>query len=198
MRLSKTSTLFAVETSLFLQQRKLNSIAYIELLSQPPIVYQTYHHPLTLPSSLCYDNNIESVFFVGIMSTPQGPRDSGTNRGRGRTRGTFRTRGGRNEVIEDQQSNRRAPQLTRGSDWPPRQTRNAPPKQNEGRSSKLRPKEAGPSPRPRNHSQKPSRTSPAPPMKPQDASWRNPVEEPTGSYQKHMSDLYQTVCVSTS
>ena len=170
----------------------------MELLSQPPIVYQTYHHPLTLPSSLCYYSNTESVFYVGSMSTPQGPRDSGTNRGRGRARGTFRTRGGRNEVTEDQQSNRRAPQLTRGSDRPSRQTRNAPPKQNEGRSSKLRQKEAGPLPSPRNHSQKTPRTSPAPPMKPQDASWRNPVEEPTGSYQKHMSDLYQTVCASAS
>lgn len=134
------------------------------------------------------------------MSTPQGPRDSGTIRGRsrGRARGTFRSRGGKNEAIEDQQSNRRAPQLTRGSDWSSRKTRNATPKQNDGRSNKLRQKEAGPLGSSRDRSQTPPHFSSAPPMKPQDASWRNPVEEPIGSYQKHMSELYQTVRASTS
>lgn len=133
------------------------------------------------------------------MSAPQGPRESGNSRSRGRARGTFRTRGGRNEIVEEHQSNRRAANTTRGSAPPSRQTRNAPPKQNEGRSSKQRPREAGAPSAPRNRGQLPPRTSPAPPTKPHDAtSWRNPVVEPTASYQINMSDLYQKVCASAS
>ena len=148
------------------------------------------------------------------MSPPQGPRDSGNNRGRARPRGIYRTRGGRNETVEDKQSpkdrgghsapirvevKRRAPQLTRDSDSPSRQARTTPPRQNEGRSSKQRPREAAPPPAHRHRTQYFPRTSPAsPPVSPQDASWRNPVVEPLGSYQKHMFDLYQTVSGSTS
>lgn len=138
-----------------------------------------------------------STSLVGTMSTPQGPRDTGNNRGRGRGRPTFRTRGGRNEVVEEHQPNRRAPHSSRGSDSPSRQARNAPPRQNEGRSSKQRPREVRTPPASRTHSRRSSYTSPAPPIRPPDASWRNPAVEPTGSYQGDMSDLYQKVCEST-
>lgn len=128
------------------------------------------------------------------MSALQLRGDARSARGRGRPRGTSRSRDARldNGTFNSQQ----APPFTTTSNSSSAQSKPLP-KQNRSLNRQWR--NSNPASRaPKNHVNSPPHTSPSASSRARDQSWRNPVNEPSSSYQKQMSELYQNVCTSSS
>jgi len=125
------------------------------------------------------------------MSTPQGPRESTRgSRGRGRAHGGPQTRDSRGDG-RARPSFRQTPTTTTSTStisqpFKPTSRQNGirtrPPRGGSALPS-TRQGRAGTTPRPAPRVSSGSRTE----------TWRNPVVEPSSSYQKRMSDLFQTV-----
>lgn len=123
------------------------------------------------------------------MSAFQSRGDSRSGRGRGRPRGNSKLRDFKTEM--NTFNGQRTPSSTSASNSLSTQSK-PPPKQPRVRNKQWRNSNATSTPS-RNSASNLTRDSTSETLKVRDQSWRDPANEPSSSYQKHMSELYQQV-----
>ncbi len=133
------------------------------------------------------------------MSASQGPRESSRDsrgRGRVRARGAFQSRDMRGDG-RARHIFRQPPTAPASASASPQSSRSQASKQNSIRTSS--PRNGGTlSSTPRGRGQTLARSAPSITSGSRKETWHNPLREPTGSYQKHMGDLFETVCTPNS